>query len=461
MRYVSTRGSSEPRSFTQAVIEGLARDGGLLIPETVPDFTDRLDGLKHLSYQELALQIFLPFIDNELEEEVISRLIARSYKSFTKADITPLISAGSVNILELFHGPTLAFKDIALQFLGNLFETLLSVSGDHLNIIGATSGDTGSAAIHGVRGKDGISIFMLHPKGKVSPIQEKQMTTVLDENITNIAIEGTFDDAQQIVKTLFNDLEFKDQYSLGAVNSINWVRVMAQIVYYFFAAFKFWKAHPGQQLVFSVPTGNFGDIYAGYLALKMGLPIEKLILATNENDILYRVMSTGQYQIQEVAATISPSMDIQISSNFERFLFDLVDHDADIVKSMMSSLADNGEFKLTEKQLQDAQQIFYPARVNTQQTLEIIARYRQEGFTVDPHTAVGIAAAEQSPYDQVICLATAHPAKFSEAVVTATGEEPETPESLKGILDKPSRCEISMCDSQHVKSIIAEKLSKK
>ncbi len=459
MKYVSTRGLSEPRSFKEAVIEGLARDGGLLVPENVPDFSSRLEELKELSYQDLALQIFLPFVNGELDENTLKQLINKSYQSFNHKEITPLRFTNSVAILELFHGPTLAFKDIALQFLGNLFEYLLGSSGTGLNIIGATSGDTGSAAIHGVRGKKGISIFMLHPKGKVSPIQEKQMTTVLDENVVNIAIEGTFDDAQRIVKDLFNDLEYKDQHSLGAVNSINWVRVMAQIVYYFYAAFRFQEYNPDQPLVFSVPTGNFGDIFAGYLARKMGLPIEKLILATNENDILYRVMTTGQYKIQQVHSTISPSMDIQISSNFERFLYDLVGKDAEEIRSMMGKLASKKEFKISSQQLDDARNIFHPARISAEQTLATIAKYHKEGYTMDPHTAVGVAAAEQSSYSHVICLATAHPAKFSDAVSKATGEEPDIPELLEGILKKPSQCQASSQDVKEIKEIIDRKLS--
>lgn len=459
MRYVSTRGRSKPRSFTEAAIEGLARDGGLLVPELIPDFSNRLESLRDLSYQDLALQIFLPFVDGEIPEEVLRRLIAASYSTFTDGRITPLHHADRVSILELFHGPTLAFKDVALQFLGNLFENLLSSADFHLNIVGATSGDTGSAAIQGVRGKKGISIFMLHPSGKVSPIQEKQMTTVLDQNVVNIAIQGTFDDAQQIVKSIFNDLDFKDRYALGAVNSINWVRVMAQIVYYFYAAFRLWDQYPGQKLVFSVPTGNFGDIYAGYLALKMGLPIEKLILATNENDILYRVLTTGQYRIQEVCATISPSMDIQISSNFERFIFDLAGCNAETVLELMDNLNTRGEFSLSQEQLAEARDVFFPARIDTDKTLSTIQAYYSSGYTVDPHTAVGIAAAEQSPFDRVICLATAHPAKFNEAVVRATGAEPDIPGQLRGILDKPFRCEVSTNDPEAVKAIIADKLS--
>jgi len=459
MRYISTRGYSEPRSFNEAALEGLARDGGLLVPEVIPDLSNQLDRLKKLSYQELALQIFLPYVDGEIENEVLREMIDISYQSFTDRRIAPLHHTERISILELFHGPTLAFKDVALQFLGTLFEKLLKSVDYGLNIVGATSGDTGSAAIQGVRGKAGISIFMLHPKGKVSPIQEKQMTTVLDKNVVNIAIQGTFDDAQQIVKSIFNDLDFKDRYALGAVNSINWVRVMAQIVYYFYAAFRFWEAYPNEQLVFSVPTGNFGDIYAGYLALKMGLPIEKLILATNENDILYRTLTTGRYQIREVSATISPSMDIQISSNFERFLYDLAGGNTENVLELMQELKSRGEFRLSSQQLSEAQKVFYPARIDTEKTLATIRDYYRKGYTVDPHTAVGIAAAEQSPFTRAICLATAHPAKFNEAVIQATGAEPEVPPQFIGILDKPSRCEICDNDPEAVKKIIARKLS--
>lgn len=440
-------------------MEGLARDGGLLIPESYPDFSSQLEELKILSYQDLAQQIFLPFVAGELDEGSLKQLINRSYQSFSHESIVPLRFFESTVILELFHGPTLAFKDIALQFLGNLFENLLNDSGQVLNIVGATSGDTGSAAIHGVRGKKGITIFMLHPKGKISPIQEKQMTTVLDENVVNIAVEGTFDDTQRIIKELFNDLEYKDQHSLGAVNSINWVRVMAQIVYYFHAAFRFLEKFPDLPLVFSVPTGNFGDIYAGYLARKMGLPIEKLILATNENDILYRVITTGQYKIQQVSSTISPSMDIQISSNFERFLFDLVGRNGAEIRSLMADLESKGEFKISPQQLDETQKIFHPARIDTEQTLATIAKYHENGYTIDPHTAVGVAAAEQSPYSQVICLATAHPAKFDDAVSRATGERPEIPARLNGILNKKSRCQVSSQDLHQVKVIINEKLS--
>lgn len=343
--------------------------------------------------------------------------------------------------MELFHGPTLAFKDVALQFLGNLFEEILKNNDIRLNILGATSGDTGSAAIHGVRGKERINIFMLHPKGKVSPIQEKQMTTVLDKNVFNVAVEGTFDDAQSIVKQIFNDLEFRDKYHLGAVNSINWARVMAQIVYYFYAAFRFREKYPSTEIVFSVPTGNFGDIYAGYLAKKMGLPIKRLILATNENDILYRVLETGEYKISSVKSTLSPSMDIQIASNFERYVFDITGQKGEVVAQKMKTLAETGKFDLTAEEHNATKSVFLPVRVNTKETLETIRKYKVKGVLLDPHTAVGVAAAEKSGFSQVIALSTAHPAKFSEAVVNAIGEEPSYPESLIGILDKECKCE--------------------
>lgn len=458
MKYISTRGKSTPVSFQEAVLSGLARDGGLFIPENVPDFSSKLEELKTLSYTELALEIFSPYVAGELDRETLKRLIEQSYQSFKHKDIVPLSCHSDYTILELFHGPTLAFKDVALQFLGNLFEELLKKTGNPLTILGATSGDTGSAAIHGVRGKKGISIFMLHPKGKVSPIQEKQMTTILDENVHNIAIEGSFDDAQQIVKETFNDLSFRDENHLGAVNSINWARIMAQIVYYFYAAFRFEEKYPGKPLYFSVPTGNFGDIYAGYVAQKMGLPIHKFVLATNENNILARTLETGNYRIEGVYTTISPSMDIQISSNFERFLFDLVGKDGNAVQELMDSLKEKGEFTLSAERLSKAQSYFAGISIDTEQTLATIRKADQEGVSLDPHTAVGVAAAESFTQEKVICLATAHPAKFKDAVVRATGKEPEIPSSLEGIMEKPTRCLESNAEAKQIQSIIRERI---
>ncbi|MGK0289856.1 MAG: threonine synthase [bacterium] len=455
MKYISTRGQTEPVSFSSAVLEGLARDGGLFVPEYWPDVKDNLEAWKNLSYQELALEVISLYVGDEIEKDVLKKLVDRSYQSFSKKEITPVIFQDSFTVLELFHGPTLAFKDIALQFLGNLFEELLKKDDRKLNIIGATSGDTGSAAIHGVRGKHKISIFMLHPQGRVSPIQEKQMTTILDENVHNIAIEGTFDDGQNIVKDIFNDLEFKDEFSLGAVNSINWARILAQIVYYFYATFRFEEKYGKDvPLKFSVPSGNFGDIFAGYVAKQMGLPIEKLIIATNENDILARVLQTGEYKIAGVHPTISPSMDIQISSNFERFLFDLFGRDGAVLRSKMDDLKTKGGFTLSPEELKKAQEHFSGVSANTEETLACIKEVAEQGMVLDPHTAVGVVAAKKETTDNVICLATAHPAKFRDAVVEAIGKEPEQPEAIQGILEKESKCLLAPNSSSAIKDLI-------
>jgi len=342
MKYRSTRGQINGISFSEAVMMGLADDGGLLVPESIPTLSgDELHQMANLSYPQLALNIISRYID-DIPQADLQELITRSYASFEHPDVTPVIAKGDVYILELFHGPTLAFKDVALQFLGNLFEYLLAKSGGHLNIIGATSGDTGSAAIFGVRGKQRINIFILHPKGKVSPIQEMQMTTVTDANIFNIAIEGSFDDAQAIVKEIFGDLDYKKRYALGVVNSINCARLLAQVVYYFYACFQVQKATGTKEVEFSVPTGNFGDIFAGYIARKMGLPIKKLILATNSNNILSRFVTEGDYSTAEVHHSLSPSMDIQVASNFERYLFHLYNEDTNRLNAAMETFKLNG-----------------------------------------------------------------------------------------------------------------------
>ncbi len=340
MKYQSTRGQVKGITFKQAVMMGLAEDGGLLLPETIPQLTPGdLDALSKLAYPELAFQVMSYFIE-DIPSAELKNMIDRSYSSFTHPDITPVVKQNGLYILELFHGPTLAFKDVALQFLGNLFEYLLEESGEHMNILGATSGDTGSAAIYGVRGKKNINIFILHPHKKVSPVQELQMTTVTDANVFNLAIEGTFDDGQQIVKETFGDLDFKKKYALGAVNSINWARVLAQVVYYFYAWGQVRKQTGADKVYFSVPTGNFGDIFAGYIAKRMGLPIEKLVLATNANNILSRFVNDGDYSIGEVHPTFSPSMDIQNASNLERYLFYLFDGDSERLTAAMHQITD-------------------------------------------------------------------------------------------------------------------------
>lgn len=459
MKYISTRGGIQPISFRKAVMMGLATDGGLLLPESIPAIDrNTLESWRTLSYQELAFTI-ISLYATDIPSEELKALIQRSYGTFTHPEITPVVSKNGVEILELFHGPTLAFKDVALQLLGNLFEYLLKESGSHLNIVGATSGDTGSAAIHGVRGKENINIFILHPNGKTSPVQALQMTTVTDPNVYNIAANGTFDDCQNIVKALFNDLQFKEEYSLGAVNSINWARVLAQVVYYFYAWFRVTDSSE-RQIVFSVPTGNFGDIFAGYVAKRMGLPIDKLLLATNENNILSRFILHGDYSLGAVVPTVSPSMDIQLASNFERYLYYLYDQNPARVRAAFEDLAADGRISFSDQELERVRQEFLSCTVNQQETLDTIAAfYTDTGYFLDPHTAVGVRAAQQLvPKGQTaICLATAHPAKFGDAVFKATGQNPPLPPSLQGIENLPSRCSAMDADLQLIKNFVKDK----
>lgn len=459
MRYVSTRGGVAPVSFSQAVMMGLATDGGLLLPERIP-VVDQvvLQRWAGLSFQELAVEVMGLFMTvGEPLTEQLPALVERSFASFTHPQITPVIPVGQMWLLELFHGPTLAFKDVALQFLGNLFETLIKTEGGKLNILGATSGDTGSAAIHGVRGREGIHIFILHPHGRVSPMQERQMTTVLDANVHNIAIRGSFDDGQRIVKELFNDLPFKESYRLGAVNSINWARILAQIVYFFYAWGRVRGKDLDKKVIFSVPTGNFGDIFAGYMAMRMGLPVEKLVLATNRNDILVRFMETGEYRSGQVHPTCSPSMDIQISSNFERYLYYLLEKNPEAVRLKMEMLHAKGAFAVPEVKRLEAEKIFVARRVSEEATKERIRiTWQEHQILVDPHTAVGLEAAVG--FDGAICLATAHPAKFAQAVDEAAGLTPGMPAALEGLLTQPTRCKLLEPDTQAVRAFIQEVL---
>jgi threonine synthase len=456
MKYISTRGGIDPVSFKEAVMMGLATDGGLLLPRTIPRVSrETLNDWRALPYRELAFQVISLFCD-DIPPADLKQLINRSYDSFDHEEITPTMEKGGVHILELFHGPTLAFKDVALQFLGNLFEYLLKERGDKMNIVGATSGDTGSAAIYGVRGKENIAIFILHPHGKTSPIQALQMTTVLDANVHNLAVKGTFDDCQNIVKTLFNDLDFKKEYSLGAVNSINWARVLAQIVYYFYSYFRV-AADLDEEIIFSVPTGNFGDIFAGYVARRMGLPSRKLLLATNENNILTRFISGGDYSLGPVVPTLSPSMDIQVASNFERYLYYLFDEDPERVRTTFARFAETGRMVFSDSERETVAADFLSQSVNRRETLDTIAAfYRESGYLLDPHTAVGVKAAldHLEVGCQIICLATAHPAKFDEAVITATGARPDRPRSLAGIDRLPARCDVLEADLGEVKRFI-------
>ena len=459
MRYVSTRGGISPLSFKEAVLSGLAEDGGLIVPERVPRLSDsEVESLRPLPYQDLAFRVFRLFVD-DIPEEDLKILVARSYGTFTHPDITPVVRKGAFWILELFHGPTLAFKDVALQFLGNLFEYLLSERGERMNILGATSGDTGSAAIYGVRGRRNLAIFILHPHGRVSPVQALQMTTVTDPNVFNLAIEGTFDDCQAIVKRLFADLEFKRRYRLGAVNSINWARVLAQIVYYLWAYFRVSEAEGAERVRFSVPTGNFGDIFAGYLARRMlGDRVERLILATNENDILTRFVTRGDYSVRQVVPTISPSMDIQVASNFERYLYYLWGEDAGRVREAMERFAEEKRLSFSEEDLARVRRDFLSASVSQEETLRTIREFYQEtGYILDPHTAVGVRAAREFPSDlPTICLATAHPAKFPEAVSRALGFPPPVPEPLRDLESRPRRVVILPAEVEAVRRFISE-----
>ena len=460
MRYISTRGGIQPIPFKDAVMMGLATDGGLLLPESYPQVSSELlESWRGLSYPQLAFQVISPFVD-DISADVLKELIDRSYATFTHPQVTPVVHQDGVHILELFHGVTLAFKDVALQFLGNLFEHILAERGEQLNIVGATSGDTGSAAIHGVRGKKGITIFILHPHGKTSPVQALQMTTVTDANVHNIAIRGTFDDCQDMVKALFNDLEFKEKYSLGAVNSINWARVLAQVVYYFWAWLR--VTDGGRTRVsFSVPTGNFGDIFAGYVAKRMGLPIEKLLLATNENNILTRFINQGDYSLSGVVSTVSPSMDIQVASNFERYLYHLYQENPEKVRAAFAELRETGRISFSDAEMERVRGEFCSESVNQAQTLETIAGfYRETGYLLDPHSAVGVRAArELLPADIArVCLATAHPAKFGEAVEKATGSQAPVPDAIAALAGMATRCDEMDADLEQVRKFIVARI---
>jgi threonine synthase len=446
MQYISTRGGISPIPFTEAVMMGLAEDGGLLLPRTIPRIgSETYASWQDLSYPELAFEVMSRFID-DIPNSELRELIDRSYATFDHPEVTPLVHHGSLHILELFHGPTFAFKDVALQFLGNLFEYLLKKSDAVMNIIGATSGDTGSPAIYGVRGKEKINIFILHPHKRVSPVQEQQMTTVTDRNVFNIAIRGTFDDGQAIVKAIFNDIDFKKQYSLGAINSINWARVLAQVVYYVHSCLHINRHEHDKAVDFAVPTGNFGDIFAGYIAKRM-LPegtIRKLLLASNTNDILTRFVTHGDYSLGTVVATSSPSMDIQAASNFERYLYYLLDENPVRTTEAMSQFGETGRLDLSSS-CDQIKRDFMATAVTEQEVLETIQLfYKEHGYILDPHTAVGVHAAliHQQKGIPVICLSTAHPAKFGETVSKAIGIPPEMPPAIAALADKESRCEL-------------------
>ena len=463
MKYISTRGHAPDLTFEQVLLAGLARDGGLYVPSEFPKFTaEEISAMRGISYNEIAVKVIYPFVKDSLSLEEITNLVELAYSSFRHEEKVPLKKIGDNEwLLELFHGPTLAFKDVALQLLGHLFNHVLSKNNKKITIVGATSGDTGSAAIDCVKDRECAEIFMLHPKGRVSDVQRRQMTTIMSKNVHNIAIEGDFDDCQAMVKDLFNDLEFRDEITLSAVNSINWARVMSQIVYYFTSATAL--GAPEKMVSYSIPTGNFGDIYAGYAAQQMGLPISQLIAATNVNDIISRALNTGEYQKGTVCPTISPSMDIQVSSNFERLLFNIYGGDTGAVCQLMKDLEDGGSFKIAPEPLKKAQSIFDAVQVTEEETLATIKRiYEETSELADPHTAVGICAAHKMRRDKnipMVTLATAHAAKFPEPVKQQTGQYPELPKHMADLFEREEKYDILPHDLSVLKKYIRDHLS--
>lgn len=458
MKYISTRGQAPVLDFEEVVLAGLASDGGLYVPETIPEVTTQeMMAWRGLSYPDLAYNIISRFTGETIAPDILSRLINDSYSEFRHAAVAPLKQLDAHTfVLELFHGSTLAFKDFALQFLGRLLGYILETRQQKVVVIGATSGDTGSAAIAGCAGRGQMDIVILHPHGRVSEVQRRQMTTIADKNVHNLAVDGTFDDCQDIVKALFNDAEFRAKHHLTAVNSINWARILAQVVYYFYAALAL--GAPTRPVSFSVPTGNFGDIFAGYIAKKMGLPIEQLVIATNKNDILARTLETGIYGMQGVTPTLSPSMDIQISSNFERLLFDLYDRDGEAMAKMMADFRSNKSLTLSKQAHTRLTEEFASASCNDDDTKQVIKIcYEQTGELLDPHTAVGLYAAthcRKNLTTPMIVLATAHPAKFPEAVEQACGVTPTLPAHLADLFEREERYEKVAGEVEAVKKVI-------
>lgn len=443
MKYISTRGQSPAQSFEQVLLTGLAPDGGLYVPETLPHYSrEEIAKWAGLSYAELALKIISPFVDGAIPEAKLKELIDKSYASFSHKAIAPLRMLGANEwVMELYCGPTLAFKDFALQLLGHLLDYVLTRNNQKVVILGATSGDTGSAALEGCRHCKNVDIFILHPYQRVSEVQRRQMTTIRGDNVHNIAVRGNFDDCQRIVKAAFGDQSFLPAgRQLVAVNSINWARIMAQIVYYFYASLQLGGPH--REVSFSVPTGNFGDIYAGYLARQMGLPVKQLIIATNSNDILHRFMSRNEYSQAALKHTLSPSMDIMVSSNFERYLFDLFGRDGKALAQFMTTTGDSTH-GIDPARWQEAKQVFASAAVSDEVTCEVIRQvYEETAFLIDPHTAVGVKAARECNADSavpMITLATAHPVKFAEAVTRAGLDTPALPEHMRDLFDREER----------------------
>ncbi|WP_210530220.1 threonine synthase [Rubellimicrobium arenae] len=460
MRYISTRGQAPALNFEQAMMTGLASDGGLYVPEVVPVLNpEEIAALAGLPFEEAAFRIMRPFVADSFDPEEFRRLIDDAYKGFGHAARVPLVQLGPNHfLLELFHGPTLAFKDVAMQLIGQLFQAALGRSGGRITIVGATSGDTGSAAIEAFRGLKGVDVFILYPHGRVSEVQRRQMTTPAEENVHALAIDGDFDDCQAALKAMFADRDFADGVALSGVNSINWARVLAQVVYYFTAAVSL--GAPGRAVSFTVPTGNFGDIYAGLIARRMGLPIQRLVIATNQNDILHRTILSGEHRKEGVVPSISPSMDIQVSSNFERALFDAYGRDAHAVTADMASLRHDGGFTVGQGAIEQLREWFDSGRASEGETSATIARTLETtGELICPHTAVGVHVAEAHLGEvPMVTLATAHPAKFPDAVEIATGIRPPLPPRMADLYDRPERVTRVPNDLDALKTLIRERI---
>ena len=461
MRFISTRGISESCTFEDAVLTGLAPDGGLYVPEELPDFSvDTISSWSELSYEDLAVNIMYPFVETAISRKSLKEIVKKSYAGFRNSEIAPMLEFQDNSwILELFHGPTLAFKDFALQFLGNLLDHMVESRKEKLVVLGATSGDTGSAAIEGCQDCQNIDIFILHPHNRVSEVQRRQMTTIKKKNVHNIAINGNFDDCQSIVKRAFSNQSFlKGEHRLIAVNSINFARILAQIVYYFWSYLR--VGCPKDGIVYSVPTGNFGDVFAGYLALKMGLPVKKLLVATNSNDILHRCINNNDHSPKKVDVSLAPSMDIMISSNFERLLFYVLKENDQKVDLLMKNLKNNGLFKLEINELEKIKKDFEAVKVSDEETLSIIKDvYEKNKFLIDPHTATAFGAINKvKGINEVVALGTAHPYKFFETMKKATGEDIEPPVQIKKYLDKDEKFDIIENNISKIKEYIHTKI---
>ena len=458
MEYISTRNKNLSYNFKEIFLRGLAPDGGLFIPKKIKTYNGiEINKLSKLSYIDLATEIISNFCSLEIDRNNLRNLIERSYKSFSTDQVIEVKKVGDINLVELYHGPTLAFKDIAMQVLGNLYDEFKTSSNKKINIVVATSGDTGSAAIAALNDRKNINVFVLHPHNKISNIQRKIMTTISSNNVYNIAIKGTFDDCQKIVKEMFSENSFREKINMSGVNSINWARIVCQIVYYFYSYFKL----NIKKASFAVPTGNFGDVFAGYVAKKMGLPIEKLIVATNENDILERVINTGEYRPSKVKPSLSPSMDVQISSNFERLLFDVLNEDDKQVSIFMNDLKSKGSFLLNKEQVAIIKKNFSAKKINDKETIEIIKTFSNEyNFIIDPHTATAVGASKAiKDGSEILILGTAHPYKFLETIKMATSKEVKMPKQISHLMDKKENYDILENKIKDIKNYILDKIS--